>query len=160
MQRQQSQMMQQQMQQQSGVPAQLGMPGPGSPGFGGPQQGPGMNLMSPANSPGVSGPAGGMNQAPGSPFGSGQLPISGGALGGSGQQGLGSQPSNGGVVPLNQSGGQPNSGGQGTNNQPGVFINKSPLPAIVPGNPGTPGPQIVNLSPATAGSFLINSPFK
>jgi hypothetical protein len=97
-----------------------------------------------------------MNQAPGSPFGSGQP--AGGGFGG--QQGPGNQPSNGGIGPSNQGGGQPNSGGQGANNQPGVFINKSPLPAIVPGNPGTPSPEIVNLSPATAGSFLINSPFK
>jgi hypothetical protein len=54
-------------------------------------------------------------------------------------------------APQNLSTGQSNLG-----NQPANFIRNTPLQNI---NSAAPGAQIINLSPATGGSFINPSPF-
>jgi hypothetical protein len=98
---------------------------------GGMNQTPGMNQM-----------PGGMNQTPGMnqmPGGMNQMP------------GTSSGQPNVNNAPQNPSPGQGNLGGQ-----PANFINNTPLQNM---NSATPGSQIINLSPATGGSFINPSPF-
>ena len=85
---------------------------------------------------------GGMNQSPGM----GQMP------GGMNQMpGASSGQSNVNNAPQNPSPGQGNLG-----SQPANFINNTPLQNM---NSATTGSQIINLSPATGGSFINPSPF-
>jgi hypothetical protein len=113
-----------------------------SPGMG--QMPGGMNQMPGGmnQSPGMGQMPGGMNQMPGgmnqSP-GMGQMP------------GASSGQSNANNVPQNPSPGQGNLG-----SQPANFINNTPLQNM---NSATTGSQIINLSPATGGSFINPSPF-
>jgi hypothetical protein len=98
---------------------------------GGMNQAPGMNQM-----------PGGMNQMPGGmnqPPGMNQMPRPP-----SGQSSLNN-------APQSQSGGQNNLG-----NQPANFIRNSPLQNV---NSAAPASQVINLSPATGGSFINPSPF-
>jgi hypothetical protein len=100
-------------------------------------QTPGMNQMPGGmnQTPGMNQMPGGMNQTPGM----NQMP------------GTSSGQSNVNNAPQNPSPGQGNLGGQ-----PANFINNTPLQNM---NFATPGSQIINLSPATGGSFISPSPF-
>jgi hypothetical protein len=104
---------------------------------GGMNQPPGMNQM-----PGGMNQPPGMNQMPGGmnqPPGMNQMP---GAP--SGQSNLNNAPQN------------PPAGQSNLGNQPANFIRNSPLQNI---NTAAPVSQIINLSPATGGSFINPSPF-
>jgi hypothetical protein len=119
-----------QMLQQPQTPGMNQMPG-------GMNQTPGMNQMPGGmnQTPGMNQMPGGMNQTPGM----NQMP------------GTSSGQSNVNNAPQNPSPGQGNLGGQ-----PANFINNTPLQNM---NSATPGSQIINLSPATGGSFISPSPF-
>jgi hypothetical protein len=111
---------------------------------GGMNQAPGMNQM-----------PGGMNQAPGMnqmPAGMSQMP--GGMNQPPGMNQMPRPPSGQSSLnnaPQSQSGGQNNLG-----NQPANFIRNSPLQNV---NSAAPASQVINLSPATGGSFVNPSPF-
>ena len=114
--------------------------GPGSPnGPGGAMQQQLMRqstqMLQQPQTPGMNQMPGGMNQTPGM----NQMP------------GTSSGQSNVNNAPQNPSPGQGNLGGQ-----PANFINNTPLQNM---NFATPGSQIINLSPATGGSFISPSPF-
>jgi hypothetical protein len=132
-----------QMLQQPQTPGMNQMPGGmnQTPGMnqmpGGMNQTPGMNQM-----PGGMNQTSGMNQMPG---GMNQTP------GMNQMPGTSSGQSNVNNAPQNPSPGQGNLGGQ-----PANFINNTPLQNM---NSATPGSQIINLSPATGGSFISPSPF-